>query len=644
MMGRFLLIARLAARDLRHRPAQAVLLLLAITAATATLTLGLALNGVTSSPYLRTKAATNGPDAIASDYPPGFSAGAGQPVNPAGLAALATAPGVVAHSGPYPVASATLAARGLAVPVQAEGRDEAPAAVDQPALSQGTWVRPGGVVLERTFAQALGVTVGDRVTLNGRPFLVTGIAVTAAVPEYPGVCYYLTCNAGSQGEESGMGLVWLTRAAVQSLASTGTPVSYVLDLKLRDPAGAPAFAAAHGPVSPSGPESSSSVEVLTWQQIQNADNDLVSVAQQVLTPGSWIAIALAIASVAVLAGGRMTEQTRRVGQLKAAGGTPALVAAVLLAEHVLLGLVAAGAGLGIGWLAAPLLSSAGAGLLGAPGAPALTAGTAGLVVAVALGVTLAATLVPAVRAARTSTVSALANSARPSRRHAVLIAISRRLSVSLLIGLRLIARRPRRALLGTASTAVTVTGIVAVLAAHHAYDVAADSFDWFYGLSDPVTGQVSQVMAVLTVVLLTLAAVNMVIAGWATALDARHPSALTRALGGTPRQVSTGLAVAQVIPALPGALAGIPLGIALYEVANGVGVVSVPPSSWLVGVVAGTLAAVAALTALPATLAARQPAAPILHPRWPDIMGRLALIASCEPRRQPRATSLAWYG
>jgi hypothetical protein len=59
-MGRLLLIARLAARDLRHRPVQAILLLVAITAATATLTLGLALNGVTSSPYLNTKAATNG--------------------------------------------------------------------------------------------------------------------------------------------------------------------------------------------------------------------------------------------------------------------------------------------------------------------------------------------------------------------------------------------------------------------------------------------------------------------------------------------------------------------------------------------------------------------------------------------------------
>jgi len=598
-MGRLFLIFRLALRDLRHRPVQAILLLVAITAATATLTLGLALNGVTSSPYLNTKAATNGPDVVADG-------------DPAGLTALASASGVTASSGPYPVASATLRANGHTVPVQAEGRDETPARVDQPLVTQGTWVRPGGVVLERTFAQAVGATVGNTLTLNGRSFRVVGLAVTAAVPEYPGVCYYMTCNADGQAEESGMGLVWLTQTGARSLATAASPLSYVLNLKLRDPASAPTFAAAHGPVSLDGSRSSSGPAVLSWQQIQYADNNLVSVAQQVLTPGAWLAVALAVASVAVLAGGRMAEQTRRVGRLKAAGGTPALVALVLLAEHLLIAVVAAAAGLGIGWLVAPLLSGAGAGLVGAPGAPALSLGTVGLVLAVALGVTLAATLVPAIQAARTSTIRALADAARPPRRHKALIAISRRLPVPLLIGLRVIARRPRRAVLTTASTAITVMGIVAVMAAHHADDVTS-RFDWFAGLSDPVTGRVSQVMAVLTVVLVALAAVNAIITGWATAVDARQPSALSRALGGTPRQVSLGLSAAQALPALPGAILGIPLGIVLFAVANGTGQVFAPPLPWLAGVVVGTLAAVAALTAVPAGIVAMQPVAVALQ-------------------------------
>ena len=50
---------------------------------------------------------------------------------------------------------------------------------------------------------------------------------------------------------------------------------------------------------------------------------------------------LAIASIAVLVGGRMAQQTRRVGLLKAVGATPALIAATLLAENMLLAVAAA---------------------------------------------------------------------------------------------------------------------------------------------------------------------------------------------------------------------------------------------------------------------------------------------------------------
>lgn len=64
-MGKIPLVCRLAARALRRRPAEAVLMLLAITAATTVLTLGLILHGVTSQPYQQTRAATNGPDVVA---------------------------------------------------------------------------------------------------------------------------------------------------------------------------------------------------------------------------------------------------------------------------------------------------------------------------------------------------------------------------------------------------------------------------------------------------------------------------------------------------------------------------------------------------------------------------------------------------
>src|SRR5262245_63601281 len=153
-------------------------------AATTTLTLGLALHGVTDKPYEKTRHATAGPDVSAS-VPPEID---GQPVDLTGLKALADAPGVTQQSGPYPVAWTTLKVDGETVNVRAEGRDTAPAPVDRPKLTQGSWVRDGGVVVEAAFADALGVEAGDSITLNGHTFPIVGIAVTAAAAPYPNSC------------------------------------------------------------------------------------------------------------------------------------------------------------------------------------------------------------------------------------------------------------------------------------------------------------------------------------------------------------------------------------------------------------------------------------------------------------------------
>jgi putative ABC transport system permease protein len=533
-------------------------------------------------------------------------------------AALTHAAGVTGHSGPYPLVGAVLRARGRTAPAEAEGRSQAPAPVDQPKLTAGRWVRPGGVVIERTFADALGVGVGDRITLNGRPFTVAGIAVTAANPPYPNLCY--TSGGGCQASPPGqgqhwaatsIGLIWITAPQAGRLATAADPVAgYVLNLKLSDPARAGSFARRYDAATP-GRHPFGPVSLTAWPGIAAADGLLVADERQVLLPGAWLAGLLAVASVAVLAGGRMAEHTRRVGLLKAVGSTPGLVAAVLLAQNLLLALGAAAAGLVAGWLAAPLITSPGAGLVGAPGAPSLTLPVAALVVGVAVTVALAATLVPAVRAARTSTVSALASTARPPRRRARLIAVSAGLPVPLLLGLRLSARRPRRAVLSAASIAVTMTGIVAVLAFHATARQAR--FGGSDGLGNPVVSRDEQMLTVLTVVLVTLAVLNAVCTAWATALDARPSAALARALGATPQQASAAVSAAQALAALPGALLGVPLGIGLFAVANGAGTVTIPPGLWLLAAVLGTLAAVAGLAAIPARLAARQPAAAILR-------------------------------
>jgi putative ABC transport system permease protein len=239
--------------------------------------------------------------------------------------------------------------------------------------------------------------------------------------------------------------------------------------------------------------------------------------------------------------------------------------------------------------------------------------TVALVVAAALAVTGLATLIPAHRAARTSMVAALADAARAPRRRAGLIAVSARLPIPLLIGLRLAARRPRRAALNAASVAITVAAIVAVLIYHASHGQQLPGTP--SALNAPQADPVDQVVLIVTVVLVALAMLNALFLTWATVLDTRRPSALTRALGATPRQVSAGLAAAQVLPALPGAILGIPAGIGLYAAVKGGGAsLTIPPDWWLLAVVLGTLLVVAGLTAIPAHIGAHRPAAEILQP------------------------------
>jgi putative ABC transport system permease protein len=313
----------------------------------------------------------------------------------------------------------------------------------------------------------------------------------------------------------------------------------------------------------------------------------------------------------VLAGGRMAERTRRVGLLKAVGSTPRLVAAVLVAENLVLAVVAAAAGLVLGWAAAPLITSPGAGLIGTAGAPSITPATIGLTAALALAVALASTLVPAVKAARSSTVSALADSPRSPRRRAALIALSARLPVPLLLGIRMTARRLRRAVLCAASIAVTSAGIVAVLIfrATVGHDLGPGGGQ----VGNPVATRDTQMLAVITIVWVALAVLNAVCAAWATVQDSRRSAALARALGASPRQVSAGVAWAQVLPAVPGTLLGIPLGLGLFLAADGGGKVTIPSVWWLAASVLAIVAAVAAMASIPAHLGTRRPAAEILQ-------------------------------
>ena len=596
-MGRLLLVARLVIGDIKRRRVQSALLLLMIVTSSTTLTIGLALHKVTDSPFARTRAATRGPDIVAELIPPpGATAGVAREFAP-----LLGARGVAGTSGPYPVAFVRLTSRGVPVQAQAEGRDETTASIDQPALTAGRWVTRGGAVIERGFADALGVGVGDTIRLNGRPFRVAGIAVSTAQ------CFYPVSTPG---------VIWLTRRDAEALATSMRPLGYVLNLKLDDPGSAQAFENGNAVTAFGNGTGNDTASLLSsWREIEHSDFRVVAIDQKVLLIVSTLLAFLAIASIAVVVGSRMAEQTHRVGLLKAVGGTPLLVAFVLLAENLLLALTGAAVGVTVGQLVTPVLTNLGSGLLGSTQTPPLTVTSVAEVVIVAIFVAACATIVPAIRGARTSTIRALNDPAHPPRRRPWLIAISAGLPVPMLLGVRLVARRIRRSFLTAASMAIAVMMITAALTLQHNIAVR----DQQTGGAGPVLGggsvidRVNHLVLLLSAILVVLAAINAIFTTWATVIDAQRPTALARALGATPGQVTAGLTASQLMPGLLAACIGIPAGLALYQLAGGNVHKASPPILWLLAVIPGTLIAIAVLTAIPARIGANRPVAEILR-------------------------------
>jgi putative ABC transport system permease protein len=576
-----LLVWRLVRGDITRRRVQSLMLVVMIAATTATLTLSLALQGVTDSPFGHTRAATNGPD-VAGLFEPDFHGTAGTLKQ---FEALGHAPGVIGSSGPFPVTELELTYGGHKVRVHAEGRDSDRAAVDQPLLTAGHWTAPDGVVIERSFADALGVHVGDTIHLARRALTVRGIAVTSAMP---------TSDP----------LVWLDSSTLLALADRSGPLWCALNLKLADPNGARAFADAHNT-----PNAAWALQ--SWQEIRADDSTAIADERQLLAMGSVLLAIIAVAGIAVMVGGRMAEQTRRVGLLKAVGATPRFVALVLMAENLLLATAGTIAGLVVGRLVAPALTSPGASLLGNAGTPTLNATTVGLAAALAAVVAVAATGVPAQRGARTSTIRALNDPARPPQRHDGMIDLSARLPVPLLLGVRLIARRPRRTQLAIASVAIAVATFIATLMMRHATVLGVKVAGNILAASKQAS--LDHVGNTLSVILVVIAAINLLFTTWATVLDAQRPTALARALGATPHQITGGLASAQLLPGLIATILGIPIGLVLYLAAGGNPAQASPPILAMLAVIPATLLAIVVLTAIPARIGATRPVAEVLR-------------------------------
>jgi putative ABC transport system permease protein len=588
---------RLVAGDINRRKAQSAMLVLDIAVTTIAMTLSLALRHARQPSFTQTRAATRGPDVSATIR---AATGASQPAS-ARFAALSIAPLVRATAGPFPVAFVRLSSRSVGVPVEAEGRTRRVTAIDQPKVVAGTWLRSGGVVLERGLASALGVRVGDSVDLAGRRFGVAGIAVSAAQPFYPAQV---------------PGVVWLAPAEVRRLATRSNPLGYVLALRLANPDSVDSFLSSnavntfaldcrrHGVL----------FEFAPWTFVADHDHKLIALNQKVSFVGSWLLAILATCSIAILVGGRVAEQTRRVGLLKTVGATPLQIAVALLFQTVLLTLGGALVGLAAGSLLAPSFASTTTGLLGSSASASIDGADAVLVTALALILASAATLLPALRAARATTIRMLIPEIAPPHRARWFATVTRRVRPPLSLALRVATRRTRRAVLNAGGLTISVAMIVAALTVQHDLQVNGSG----YTQVSPITGnetadQADHILIALSLVLVVLALITATFTAWATVVDSRRSSALARALGATPRDITIAFLAVQLLPALGAACIGIPAGLVLYSVAGGSLSEAQPPVLWLLSVIPVTLVAVAALTAPIARRSAHQSVAEVLR-------------------------------
>jgi len=580
-------VVRLMLADVRRHKAHTAMLLVAVTAASATLALGLSIRDVSDGLYRQTRVATAGPDVVA------FAPDSG-PATTSALAALAADPDVVQHNGPYQIVYSTVTARGSSSGVVVHGASPTPGAINRPLVTSGEWIRPGGVVLERGLATALDVGTGDRVVISGHSYPVVGIAVTAATSVYP-----WAAGIGPGGGPSDWhGLAWLTAADARVLAGRDLAVTTALDLQLRDPAATKAFIDKHHHGY------SARVTFHSWQFIAKQDAVMLRSAQPILVIGGWLLGFVAISGVATLAAGRAIEQTRRAGLLKAVGATPGLIGALLLTEYLLLALLAEALGLTVARLIAPAIANPTDSRIGEVVGP--TSGAIAVTTGLALAAAVMTALPPTLKALRTATVTTLSSSAHHPQHRPWLTALSALLPTPLLLGLRLSARRPGRAVLQACATATTLIAVTALLM-YAAQPVKP------YGRGPSALPNVRDVhdrrlLLVVAAVLIALAVVNTVAMTWMTATEARVNMAITRALGATPGQVSAGLSVAQLLSAVPGAVVGVYLGLVVFALSTA-GTTTPPPWSWLISAVLTTLLATSVLTALPARWAARLPVA-----------------------------------
>ena len=596
--------SRLAWRNLRRRPGQAALLLVTLTIATGTLSAGMWLYGSADGPWDRVWKATNGFHVSVAYYHDRDTPKLQLDRALRKASALGEEPGVVAVGGPWTLLDGHLDVGRGNVDLSAEIRKPARSPVDQPLVTAGRWARRRGRDRARERA-GQHAPRGPRGHGDdpGPPVPGAGVAETVSVGRFP-----LARPAQ----------VWVTPQTGREMLQAGmTEEGFDLQLRLTDPGGAPAFAAAHQSIETSTRSSTTFLE--TWEQRRADSHSALDIlAEALLAAGGFIAV-LTVATAAVIVTGRMAAETRRVGTLKAIGVTPRLIIVMLLIEYLGIAALATTIGLGIGRLLAPRLAATSLTILGPP-EPPLSWPRVGIVAAAAAAVVLLGTIRPAIRGIRHSTLRSLQTSARGPKRPVRLARLAARigLPVTGVLGIRSAWRRPGRLLTNAAGLALGIAMIVVALGLTRSLDLLAvrpvEHQDALSGAAvDALYEQVRAIIAGTAGLLLVLATINAFIVATFAARDSARNHAVMRAMGATPRQTAATLIVSQLGACALAIGVGIPLGLGLWQLMAG-GDLPRVEVSWtaLLALLTAVPVAFAGIVSIPALWLARRPIAPQL--------------------------------
>src|SRR6266567_9608861 len=393
---------RWARADLRARRGQALITVAVVAGVVTALFLATMLLQGAVNPWQQLSARTRGADVLVYFQ------------NGTNTKELRSVAGIREIGQPYQAASATLEQGAVRSPVELRAMTPEPPAMSVPLMVAGTWLRSpaqDGVVLEASFAQAVRVGVGDRITVDGIdgtrvPMRVIGLADTADQGFYP---------------QWTPGLIWVQHGLLTRVEANPSETQEIVGLRLFDDS----TLATSQVVQTiwtlyNGMGEYSAVErYSTWQQVKDsmASNDRL--LGLLLALFGIIALVAAPCAIANVTAGRVLVQRQDIAMLKALGFTPGQVVRMLLAQQTLLG--AAGAGLGL--IAARIMTSpefarppdgTPVGLAPLSGAWMALIGV-GTVLTVAI-----ATVIPAWWAGRVSPVAAVQPS--PPRGHLSLIA------------------------------------------------------------------------------------------------------------------------------------------------------------------------------------------------------------------------------